>query len=319
MQRRALESGGDGPAPQRQAGRPRPAGRDDRRPPVLVARKVLTPEQAERARRSSRMNNLAAGAGHRPARPGQRGPDRAGAGRPGRPALREDQPARPRPRRRHQGHRRALRAQARHGRHLQDRRHDHGGRPQPLRALPRRRHQARHRPRRRARGGHAQRRGDGQQGLLRPQDQPQDRGEAAHGQPPRHRGPRQPGVPLRRDRGAGPRGGAGGQGARPHPELRLRAARLRHPLRAQARPDPGAPAHRRDPARRAPDPARSSTRRWSRASSCSPAATWPRSAGRRTGASSASRAAARSSCASPPCPPPSARRRCCASSTPTSC
>ena len=33
-----------------------------------------------------------------------------------------------------------------------------------------------------------------------------------------------------------PGGGAGGEGARPHPGLRLRAARLRHPLRAQARP-----------------------------------------------------------------------------------
>ena len=116
-----------------------------------------------------------------------------------------------------------------------------------------------------------------------------------------------------------PAAAPGGQGARPHPRLRLRAARLRHPLRAQAQPDAGPPAHRRRAARRAPDPARSSTRRSSRASSCSRAPTSPRSAGPRTAASSASRAARRSSCASAPCRPPSARRPCCASSTPTSC
>jgi general secretion pathway protein E len=50
----------------------------------------------------------------------------------------------------------------------------------------------------------------------------------------------------------------------------------------------------------------------------SPAATSPRSAGPRTAASSVTRADARSSCASRPCPRRSATRPCCASSTPTS-
>ena len=162
------------------------------------------------------------------------------------------------------------------------------------------------------------RRGDDQPRVLRPQGQPEHRGEAAHRRPPLQRRPRQPGVPLRGVEGARPGGGARGQGPRPHPELRLRAARLRHPLRAQARPHPGAPAHRRDPARRAPHP--EDRLPGGGLAHQAPLGGQPgrEAPARRTGASSASRAGARSSCASPPCPPPSARRRCSASSTPTS-
>ena len=54
--------------------------------------------------------------------------------------------------------------------------------------------------------------------------------------------------------GAGPRGRPGRQGSRPHPELRLRAARVRHPLRAQARAHARPAPHRRDPPRRPPHP-----------------------------------------------------------------
>ncbi len=135
----------------------------------------------------------------------------------------------------------------------------------------------------------------------------------------RDRRPRQPGVPLEgRDRPR-PGGGAGREGARPHPRLRLRAARLRHPLRAEAQPDAGAPAHRRRAARRARDP--EDRLRGGRLAHQAALGRQPRreAPARRTAGSSASRAARRSSCASAPCRPPSARRRCCASSIPTSC
>ena len=53
--------------------------------------------------------------------------------------------------------------------------------------------------------------------------------------PASDRRPRQPGVSVQRVEGARSGRRARGQGARPHPELRVRAARVRHPLRAEAR------------------------------------------------------------------------------------
>ncbi len=51
-------------------------------------------------------------------------------------------------------------------------------------------------------------------------------------------GPRQPGVPVEGVHRPRPRRRARREGARPHPRLRIRAARIRHPLRAQARASP---------------------------------------------------------------------------------
>ncbi len=116
-----------------------------------------------------------------------------------------------------------------------------------------------------------------------------------------------------------PGGGPGGEGPRPHPRLRLRAARLRHPLRAQAQPHPGAPPDRRRPPRRPRHPEdrlrggrlphQAALRREPRGEAPPPGRPHQARAGRQGGRAAGS---AR-------CRPPSARRPSSASSTPTSC
>ncbi len=134
------------------------------------------------------------------------------------PVLREAQPPRPGPRRRHEGASSGPFAR-KHGmvaiaKTAED---DHGRGPRSLRAVPRRRHQARHRAGRGARGGHPHRRGDDQQGLLRPQGQPADGREAAQREPHLHRGPRRTRSSCRRRQRAGPGRRARREGPRPHP------------------------------------------------------------------------------------------------------
>ena len=165
------------PAPQR----PDHAAKSDEAPkllPLLVSRKLLTPEQAERARRVAEMKQLtdvqaviqlglinedkltetmaaAAGLEFVHIDPLDSGPRRC------------DERA-PRP----------LRSQARARRDRQNRRRDHDRSARPLRALPARRHPASDRRRRGAGGGAPHRCRARQQELLRPPDEPEHRGEA---------------------------------------------------------------------------------------------------------------------------------------------
>ena len=170
---------------------------------ILLKQGVLSEEQAEKVRRASRLGTVSAEQAVMQLGLRERGADRAGARR-ARPALPYvkinpldldlDVVTK--------GVSGPVRAQARPGRHLQDRR---PASPSPS-TIPSRRS----RPTTSSASPAStstrvvatpQRRRDAStSGFYDLQDQPEDRGEAAHREPPRHRRPRQPGVPVRRSR-----------------------------------------------------------------------------------------------------------------------
>ena len=309
------------PSPRKPA--PAPAAPGGAGPPAACSSPAACspPEQVERVRRAQKVNGLTAEQAHHPARLRERGADRAGPRRPRRPPLREDQPARPRPRRGHQGDRRPLRAQARHGRDQQDR-HQRSpspssipSRPSPLDDIQR------------VTGLDVERvvatRSDVEtvnKGFYDLKSSLQTAEKQLSAEPPRHRGPREPGVPLPGLRGARPRGRA--RWSRP--------STTSSPTRSSS----GPPTSTSSPSATSPWCACASTAilhdvhliprivyeavvsRIKLLSGCQPRG--EAAAPGRTHQARAGRAGDRAARLAP-CPPPSGRRRCCASSTPTSC
>ncbi len=287
---------------------------------ILVKQGMLNEEQAERVARARKVNAFSVEQAVVQLGPGQRRPGRPGPRRGDRPALRQDQPPRPRPRRGHQGGRRSLRPPSRHGRHRQDRRPPHRRGAQSVCGVPVRGHQAGDRPRRRPGGGHPQRRGDHQQGLLRPEVQPEARREAARPRaasppstsPTRSSSPRPTPTSTRRRR----------RWSRPSTRSSLNAFEQRasdihfEPKReitlVRLRIDGvlhDVHVHPADRVRRGGVPHQAPLRRQPRGEAATPGRPHQARAGWARGR--AARLA--------PCPRPSVRRRCCGSSTPTSC